>query len=403
MMKRLFDLSALVHKDSQMKIAVAGLGFRLANVISAFRKLAPDFDVVGLVDPEPAGLPALRAAGMPEPCRFETVSEMLAVTKPDLLMVGSPNLFHLAHVSDGLRAGVRVFTEKPVVIDEDQTMEMAALLAEYGADRVLVGLVLRYSDLYRDLRAAQVAGHLGSIASIEASEHIAPYHDTFFMRDWRRHTRYAGPFILEKCCHDIDLYSSVVGQRASAVASFGGRKSFTPHNMPSSLSAFQAEQYYLKPSGWRETPAVFESDGDIIDYQTALVEYQGGATMAFHTNLNVPDQYRRFCVIGTNGMAEGDFIRNRFSVHSAVSGEKLVERRYEGHESDHYGADDQMAADVLAHLTKGAPLPVNILAALEAGLVAIKIDQARLERRTIELAETWQRFDDALSAPRPAL
>ncbi len=110
---------------------------------------------------------------MPEPRSFETVSAMLAETRPDLLMVGSPNLYHLEHVAAGLRAGVRVFTEKPVVIDEEQTMKMAALLAEYGSESVLVGLVLRYSDLYRDLRAAQAEGHIGAITSIEASEHIA--------------------------------------------------------------------------------------------------------------------------------------------------------------------------------------------------------------------------------------
>lgn len=386
-----------------MKIAVAGLGFRLANVIASFRKACPELQVVGLVDPKPVGLPALVSMGMSEPRAFETVSDMLAATQPDLFMVGSPNLFHLEHITAGLRAGVRVFTEKPVVIDEDQTMKMAALLAEYGHDRVLVGLVLRYSDLYRDLRAAQANGHIGSITSIEASEHIAPYHGAFFMRDWRRHTRYAGPFLLEKCCHDIDLYGSVVGQRASAVASFGGRKTFIPENKPEHLSAFQQEQYYQKPSGWLEGDAVFESDGDIIDYQTAIVEYDGGATMAFHTNLNVPDQFRRFCVIGTKGMAEGDFIRNRFQVYSAISGEKLVERSYNGVESDHYGADDQMASDIFSHLTQGAPLPVNIVAALEAGLVAIKIEEARRTRRTLELAETWQRFDDALDAPRLAV
>jgi hypothetical protein len=125
--------------------------------------------------------------------------------------------------------------------------------------------------------------------------------------------------------------------------------------------------------------------------------------MTFHTNLNVPDQFRRFCVIGTKGMAEGDFIRNRFQVHSAVSGQKLVERSYAGHESDHYGADDQMASDIFRHLTEATPLPVNIVAALEAGLVAIKIDEARRARRTIELSETWQRFNDALRATHLAV
>ena len=51
------------------------------------------------------------------------------------------------------------------------------------------------------------------------------------------------------------------------------------------------------------------SDGDIIDFQTSILQYESGASLAFHTNLNVPDEHRRFCIMGTHGMAEGDFVR----------------------------------------------------------------------------------------------
>ncbi|AJY45411.1 Gfo/Idh/MocA family protein [Martelella endophytica] len=379
-----------------MRVAVAGLGYRMANVLKSFHKANDDLTIVGLVDPVPAGLEQVEQDGLKVGPRFESVDGMLKQVKPDLLTVGSPNALHLDHIRSGLQHGVKVFTEKPVVIDEQQTLEMARLLGEFGIDRVLVGLVLRYSDLYRDLRNAQAQGQIGNVVSIEASEHIAPYHGAFFMRDWRRYQQYAGPYILEKCCHDIDLYASVVGARASAVSSFGGRKSFVPDNAPAVMSNVEREQYYRKPSGWNSTEHVFDSDADIIDYQTALIEYETGATMAFHANLNVPNQFRRFCVIGAKGMAEGDFVRNNFAVHDAASGEKLVEKRYAGVEDDHYGADDQMAFDITRNLREGEPLPVGILDALEAGLTAIKIDEARRTRKTIELAEIWNGFDEAL-------
>jgi predicted dehydrogenase len=380
-----------------MKVAVVGLGYRMATVLKSFLKSLPELSVVGLVDPAPAGLALIEEAGLGVASRYDVVDDMITAEKPDLLMVGSPNCFHLDHIRSGLRHGIKVFTEKPVVIDEDQTIALAELLGEFGADRVLVGLVLRYSDLYRDLRGAQAAGHIGQIASIEASEHIAPYHGAFFMRDWRRLQKYAGPYILEKCCHDLDIYGSIVESRARTVASFGGRKSFVPDNAPPSMSNAEREQYYRKPSGWMSGDEVFHSDADIIDYQTALIEYENGATMTFHANLNVPDQFRRFCVIGSKGMAEGDFVRNNFEVHSAASGEKLISRRYEGVETDHYGADDQMAADIIAHLDGGAPLPVGVLDALEAGLTAIKIDEARRDRKLVFMDRVWERFDAALA------
>jgi hypothetical protein len=54
-----------------------------------------------------------------------------------------------------------------------------------------------------------------------------------------------------------------------------------------------------------------------------------------------------------------------------------------------------MAADELANVRHGAPLPVSVYDALEAGLTAIKIDEARRSRTMIDLTETWARFDAA--------
>ena len=33
---------------------------------------------------------------------------------------------------------------------------------------------------------------------------------------------------------------------------------------------------------------VFDSDADIVDHQVAIIEYENGATLAFHTNMRVP-------------------------------------------------------------------------------------------------------------------
>ena len=381
-----------------MKVGIVGLGFRLGYIVPLFVAAHPEFEVVGYVDPEPAGLPRLRNANISSGKSYGSVEELLANEKLDLLMVGSPNRMHLDHIRAGLDHGVKIFTEKPVVTTEAETLELAGLIGEHGADKIMVGLVLRYAPLYVDLRKAQKEGLLGEVVSIEASEHIAPYHGAFFMRDWRRYGEYSGGFLLEKCCHDLDLYNGVMGCRPIRVASFGGRKSFIPENAPEGAGANDTEVYYRKPSGWLGSDRVFDSDGDIIDFQTAIIEYANGASMTFHTNLNVPDEFRRFCVVGAWGMAEGDFVRNYFRVHDARTSDKLIDTTYHHSElSDHYGADEQMAADVLAHMLEGAPLPVSVVDALEAGLLAIKADEARRTRSVINLADVWQRFDAALA------
>ncbi len=388
-----------------MKVAVVGLGFRLGYLGRILSEIDPDFEIVGYVDPAPAGLRALEERGISPGRSYSTPEALIAGERFDLLMIGSPNHLHLEHIRIGLEAGLTVFTEKPIVVSIEESYALASLLAKYGHDRLLVGLVLRYSPLYCDLRKAQAEGRLGEVVSIEASEHIEPYHGAFFMRDWRRYGRYAGGFMLEKCCHDLDLYNGVVGARPRFVASFGGRKSFVPENAPEAAGANDLEVYHRKPSGWMGSDRVFDSDADIIDYQTAIVEYENGASMTFHTNLNVPDQFRRFCVIGSKGMAEGDFVRGYMNVHDARTNEKTVANTYmaPSEESQHYGADEQMAADVLAFVREGRPQPVSAIDALEAGILALAMDEARLGRKVVDLAPVWAKFDACLQGREVSL
>jgi predicted dehydrogenase len=381
-----------------MRVGIIGLGLRLGYLARVFSLASADFTVVGYVDSEPVGLPYVREHGISVGRQYASLEQMLDEAGLDLLMVGSPNHLHLEHIRTGLERGMKIFTEKPVVTSVDETMQLARLIARYGADNLMVGLVLRYAPLYVDLRKAQAEGLLGDITSIEASEHIPPYHGAFFMRDWRRYERYSGSFMLEKCCHDLDLYNGVMGTRPRYVSSFGGRRTFIPKNAPQVSGINDLEVYYRKPAGWMGSDKVFDSDGDIIDYQTAMVEYDNGAALTFHTNLNVPDDFRRFAVMGVKGMAEGDFVRNFFTVTASRTSERLIDTKYDTTGiSFHYGADEQMAADILRHLTEGAALPVSIVDALEAGLLALTMDEARRRRAVIDMRPLWQQFDAALA------
>ncbi len=381
-----------------MRVAIIGLGFRLGYLGHVFTEMDPDFRIVGYHDPAPAGLAVLGEHGIDPGRAYDSAEELVRAGGFDLLMVGSPNHMHLDHIRLGLEAGVKVFSEKPIVATLEQSYEMAALMGRYGPESLLVGLVLRYAPLYRDLIKARDSGQLGKIVSIEAAEHIFPYHGAFFMRDWRRYEKWSGSFMLEKCCHDLDLYNGLIGARPERVASFGGRKTFIPENDPRLEGVNDLGLYHRKPSGWMGSDRVFDSDGDIIDYQVAIIDYANGVGMNFHTNLNAPDQFRRFAVFGTRGQAEGDFIRGFLKVTDVLSEKRVTETEYRGTTlSQHYGADEQMAAEVVAHVMKGGPLPVSPLDALEAGILAMACDEARRKKQVVDLRPIWDRYDTAFA------
>ena len=380
-----------------MKIGVVGFGNRIAHVFHELKKINKNADLISFVDPMPIGKSYAEQFNFFPKKHYSTLNEMISNENLDLLMVGSPNHLHLDHIKEGLNAGLRIFAEKPIVVNEQQTFQLAKLIKEFGQEKILVGLVLRYSRHARAVRELLASNLIGNVISIEASEHIMPWHGGFFMRNWRRKEKYSGGFLLEKCCHDIDFYSMITKSRPIKIASFGGRHSFVLKNQPEdSLEEFT--KYNLH--GWESKEKVFDSDADIVDHQVAIIEYESGATLAFHTNMRVPDEFRRFAVIGTNGMVEGDFVRGFIKAHDQKKNVILDENfgAAFGKEMDaHYGADNLMLKDINEHLvSSNNSLPVGVIDCMEAGLVAMKIDESRKTGKVIDMTETWKNFDKFL-------
>ena len=377
-----------------MRIAVAGMGLRAGHVLRALLDAMPEARVAGYHDPTPTPRHLDKIGGDAVPA-YDGVEAMLEDARPDLFCIFSPNAFHMEHLEAGFESGTRIFVEKPVTTSVADSLRLARLLAERGTDSVMVGLVLRHSSLMTDMREAIAAGMLGPVASMEGCEHIAPWHGAFFMRDWRRHSRLSGGFMLEKCCHDIDVYNMIAGCRPLRVASFGSRRSFLPEHAPGPEE--DSRLYHSKESEWMGADDPFASDGDIVDCQTAMLEYESGACLSFHTNMNSPEDRRRFLVVGARGTAEGDFVRGRLKVTDARTRKVLMDRgppAADRRAKGHYGADAAMAADLAAFLRgENRDLPVSAIDAIEAGIAALAIDEARLSGRVIDLAETWKELD----------
>jgi len=381
-----------------MRIGIVGLGLRAGNVLKMMMADMPEIELVGYVDPDPCGLSLLQDYSS-QLNQFEGLESMIDKCRLDLLWVASPNHLHLEHIKLGLEAGLKVFSEKPIVTTKVDSFALAGLIKKYGESQLIVGLVLRYSVHMREMRRILDAGTLGNITSLEANEHIAPYHGSFFMRDWRRLEKYSGGFMLEKCCHDIDLYNCIVGERPLKVVSFGGRNNFIPSEAP--LGSEYDDVYQKKQSYWENVDNPFTSNADIIDHQNALIEYSNNVTFSFHTSINVPDEQRRFCIIGSRGMAEGDFGRGGLRISDARTGKCLEDHDFSfpasaesGSYPSHYGADKLMCEDIVSFLRVDLKsLPVGPKEAVAAGLVAMAIDESMKTGQIVDMTNTWQELD----------
>ena len=83
--------------------------------------------MVAYVDPQPIGKKFAESKNLFTAKEYKSLINMLKNEKLDL-MVGSPNHLHLEHIKIGLEFGIKIFAEKPIVIDEKQTWELAKLI-----------------------------------------------------------------------------------------------------------------------------------------------------------------------------------------------------------------------------------------------------------------------------------
>lgn len=380
-------------QKSEFRIVVAGLGRRIATVITHLVRAAPNIRIVGYVDPSPYGASILDKADIGFGSSYPSVETMLEQTKADLLMVGSPNHLHLNHIKAGLAAGVRIFTEKPVVRTEEETWELADLLSAHGADRILVGLVLRSSPLVRAVAAKLDA--LGTLISMEGNETLHPEHGGFLMRDWRRAQAHGGSFLLDKCCHDFDLYALFTRSRPTRVVSFGGRRIFTDEHAALAHNEYQGGEpaYSLWRPGWNGGNNVFGSDADVTDHQTALVEYENGVQLAFHANTHAGIPQRRWYLAGTDATLEADLVTNRLTFRDALGKMPADIETVEGAPDEHFGSDPAMGRDLASHLLEGTPFPVNVKDAMIAGLTVMAVDRAMETGGVVTCAPLWEELD----------
>lgn len=374
------------------RIAVIGLGQRIASVLSAMADVGWTIDMAGYSDPSPVGAPILEAAGLSAGRSFMSAEALLAAGPFDLVMIGSPNHLHLHHLTLARAAGFPIFIEKPIVRTETESFALARTLNDAGP-AIYVGLVMRSMPIVRETLARVRDGRIGKLISIDATEHLHPAHGGYLARNWRRRQDWGGSFLLDKVCHDFDVFGCLAGARPARVASFGGRGVFQPGNT-ARLGAHDQHD-----AGWSGAEDAFASDMDVTDHQVAMIEYANGVRLSFHANSNTALQERRWYIAGSEGTLIADLVRNRLMMRRTDHAGKPERIDFGERTADlHNGADQAMARDLAAALD-GAPFPVTPQESLEAGLTVMAIDKAMAERGVVDCAAMWSALDQALAAP----
>jgi predicted dehydrogenase len=380
-----------------LRLGVIGLGQRIAHVLKACAEMGWRFELAGYVDPQPIGMPILHDADIAAGRAYTSVESLFADGPFDLVLIGSPNHLHYGHLLAAFDAGFPIFCEKPIVRTEEETFALARHLAREETPPLYIGLVMRSMPIVREVIARVDEGQLGELVSLDTTEHLPPEHGGYLARNWRRKQAYGGSFMLDKVCHDFDIFGRLAGARPERVASFGGRRIF--HSARTNVGRTYSDgepAYALRDAGWASANDAFQSDMDVADHQTAIVDYANGVRLAFHSNSHVSLTERRWYIAGTEGTLIADLVRNKMLVRRALDRGKPERKEWGNLTPDaHNGADQAMAVDLLAALEGRAAFPVTAQESMEAGLTVMAIDRAMESREVVDCTPMWEAFDAA--------
>uniref|UniRef100_UPI00272BC54C Gfo/Idh/MocA family protein n=1 Tax=Vallitalea guaymasensis TaxID=1185412 RepID=UPI00272BC54C len=159
---------------------------------------------------------------------FTTWEELLEKPKmSDAILICTMDDMHYEPTMKALEKGYHVLLEKPMSNNPLECVEMGDYAKKNN--RVFsICHVLRYTPFFSTIKEILDEGRIGDIISIQHIENVAYWHQAHsFVRGNWRNSEETSPMILQKSCHDMDIFSWLVGSKCTNISSFGSLTHFT--------------------------------------------------------------------------------------------------------------------------------------------------------------------------------
>lgn len=304
-------------------------------------------EVTAVFDPDESALERIDrfcADEGDDPARFDTFDALAAAGSFDAAIVASPNFAHVAQATALLDRGIDTFCEKPIGL----TLEEHDLLVE-ADDRsdalFYVGFNLRAHPLYTKIAELVSDGAIGDLGMITSHNVRVPFPPGF-----RYSARRSGGTLLEKNCHDFDLYNWYAGADPVRVAAIGGQR-------------------------------VLSQDTDALDHATVVVEYDDGVKATLELSLFSPFTQRRhrsYFLRGDDGLIRTPEEAGALDVYDRTTASRIQTRAHVADREGavHGGADYRQMIRFLRCLRGEATRPASPTDAKKAAAIAVAAQES---------------------------
>lgn len=257
------------------------------------------------------------------------LDRLFAETRPNCLIVTSPDHTHDRYICAALDRGIDAVTEKPMTIDQGRLAAIMTSVADSDGD-LTVTFNYRYSPRNSVVRQLLASGAVGEITSVHFEWLLDTSHGADYFRRWHREKDLSGGLQVHKSTHHFDLVNWWLGDIPTRVYARGGLKFYGADNarrrgigprsklsrdQPADSDPFRLDLaadpllkgLYLdaeQVDGYQRDKDVFDAGITIEDSLSLLVDYARGTAMTYSLTAFSPWEGYRVGFNGTEGRLE---------------------------------------------------------------------------------------------------
>lgn len=315
--------------------AAVGIGGRipmfLDPIAGTYRETC---ELVGLCDPSQVRRTyhqqrLVRDYGCDPIPTFDDFDRMLRETKPEVVIVCTPDCFHHQYIVKALESGAEVISEKPLTIGAIEYLQIADAVRRTGG-KVRTTFNLRWTPGISKVRELIASGAIGRVKHVDFEYYLNTSHGADYFRRWHSEKDISGGLLLHKSTHHFDVINWWLDGIPSEVFAMGGlcfygknnavargegrlseyvRYTGTPEaaDDPFAFDLNETEatrELYFKAeaeTGYIRDRNVFRDGIDIEDSMSVMIRYRTGEMVTYSLNAFCPDEGFRASICGDKG------------------------------------------------------------------------------------------------------
>lgn len=351
---------------------------------------------------------------------FNSAEALLAQGKlADAIIIATMDQDHYKQTIAAINLGYDILLEKPISPNLKECLEIEKLAKEKGVN-IIVCHVLRYTPFYKEIKKILEQGILGQVINIEAMENVAHWHyaHSFVRGNWNN-SNTSSIMILQKCCHDLDIYSWLLDSKVKELQSFGDLTYFNESNAPYGAPRkclehcehrencpYDVYKVYLSDNiGWPTNAicadmsyesrlkalqvgpygkCVFHSDNNVVDHQTLNMKYENGVCMVFTMTAFTQECDRTLRIMGTKGELKANMNSNKIEITNFSTKEKTVielKKETKGHGGGDFGIMEQFIKVLNKEIINDNPISASV----HSHVLAFAAEESRVTNKLINI------------------